>query len=210
MSAILIYGASGCGKSSSIRNLPIDKTCVISATAKDLPFKGGKKILKKHAPTYGAVRKALDEVVADYDYIIIDDYSMIQFNQFNTKINEKGWEKFNDFTKSFSDNLESIMNLVAKYPDKFFIITGHEGTGDTDKRIKMKTVGKAIENNVNPEAWFTFVWRAIRNAEGYYVFQVQASEDCVAKTPFGVFESDYIDNDLDFAIKKIKNYYEGE
>lgn len=47
---ILILGESGCGKSTSLRNLNPEETFIISTTAKPLPWRGWKKNYIKFNP----------------------------------------------------------------------------------------------------------------------------------------------------------------
>jgi hypothetical protein len=43
-----------------------------------------------------------------------------------------------------------------------------------------------------------------------YKFLTNSDGTCTAKSPMGLFEDLLIDNDLDYVIKKIKEYNEGE
>lgn len=47
---ILVLGDSGCGKSSSLRNLNPSETFIISTTSKPLPWRGWKKMYTKFDP----------------------------------------------------------------------------------------------------------------------------------------------------------------
>ena len=53
---ILVVGASGSGKSTSIRNLDPESTYIITPNSKPLPFRGSRKKYNKEKKTLGVVK----------------------------------------------------------------------------------------------------------------------------------------------------------
>lgn len=68
-----------------------------------------------------------------------------------------------------------------------------------------------LDNVITLEGLFTYVFFTAvqRNEETgmpMYKFMTNSDGTCTAKSPMGLFNDLYIDNDLDFVIKKIKEY----
>ena len=71
-----------------------------------------------------------------------------------------------------------------------------------------------VEEKITPEGIFTYVFyaRAVPAADGTmeYKFLTNTDGEHVAKTPMGMFENLYVDNDLAEILKVINEYNEGE
>lgn len=95
------------------------------------------------------------------------------------------------------------------------ILTHSENTGDNlNPYYKIKTLGKLLDSVITLEGLFTYVLftKVVRENENEisYKFITNGDGTCTAKSPIGLFEDRLIDNDLDFVIKAIKEYNEGE
>ena len=73
---------------------------------------------------------------------------------------------------------------------------------------KPKTIGKLLDDKVCVEGMFTIVLHALK-LDGKYVFATSTDGLDVTKTPIGMFDSEYVDNDLNAITKTIRNYYGG-
>ena len=69
-----------------------------------------------------------------------------------------------------------------------------------------KTIGKLLNDKVNIEGLFSIVLRAKKVDKNYYFF-TQATDGDVAKSPIGMFDELYIDNDLKVVDDKIREFY---
>lgn len=121
---------------------------------------------------------------------------------------EKGFQKFTDIAQKFYIILKNGMTMRD---DLNVIVTCHsENVGTPDEpQLKIKTLGKMIDNTITVEGLFTYVLFAmIREGENgpEYVFQTHSDGTTTAKTPMDCFEDDYISNDLQYVIDKIKEY----
>lgn len=69
-----------------------------------------------------------------------------------------------------------------------------------------KTIGKLLNDKVNIEGLFSIVLRAKKVDKNYYFF-TQATDGDVAKSPIGMFDDLYIENDLKAVDNKIREFY---
>jgi hypothetical protein len=100
--------------------------------------------------------------------------------------------------------------------DLFIVVSTHsENTGDNlNPYYKIKTQGKMLDSVITLEGLFTYVLftKVIKDESDkvQYKFLTNSDGTCTAKSPMGLFEDLLIDNDLDYVVKKITEYNEGE
>ena len=107
---VAIVGASGSGKSTSLRNLPAEETAIINITNKPMPFrnKDNKKIvcLKDfNADSYDDLYKQIIKAIQGTKkrIVVVDDSSyMMSFENFE-KANVKSYDKFTTMAKNYYD-----------------------------------------------------------------------------------------------------------
>jgi len=82
----------------------------------------------------------------------------------------------------------------------------HTQTDDAGN-VRMKTVGKMVDQTLVPEGFFTVVLRALI-INDQYVFSTKSNGfDCV-KSPEGMFDNEAVDNDLSVVDAAIFNYFD--
>ena len=225
---IAIVGESGSGKTTSIRNLNPDETFIISTTGKRPGIKGA---LKKY-PTFkvadgkptgnffvtsniDSIAKML-QIVNKMTWIktvIVDDFQYVMGFEAMDRAKEKGYEKFTEMAQHAYQVLKSGMNMRD---DLFFVVSTHsENTGDRlNPYFKIKTLGKMLDSVVTLEGLFTYVLftTVMRDEDNKvaYKFITNSEGTCTAKTPMGLFDETYVDNDLNMVIEKIKEYNDAE
>ncbi|HDW3967039.1 TPA: AAA family ATPase [Escherichia coli] len=207
--ATLILGESGTGKSTSLRNLPPEKTLIIQCINKPLPFPSSDwvKISKKNNNgniyrtdnTENIVRALIN---APHEIVVIDDYQAVMVNELMGKCNERGYDKFTSIGKNAWD----VFRAAGEGADtRRVYILAHTQTDDFGY-TRMKTVGKLVDSTLVPEGYFTIVLRThVQN--GKYSFSTQTNGSDCCKSPVGMFDSQFIDNDLYEVDKKICSYY---
>ncbi|PAV02125.1 ATP-binding protein [Arsenophonus sp. ENCA] len=207
--AILILGESGLGKSTSLRNLDPQKTRLIQCVDKPLPFKSNDWVANSQLNNPGCIHSvrnpiAIKEIMSknDRDILIIDDYQNSMVGEFVDRANEKGFDKFTDIGKHVYFILSNAGKL-AKHCRVY--ILSHCET-DERGRIKMKTIGKMVDQVIVPESYFTIVLRATVN-NGNYLFSTQSNGMDCCKSPMGMFNETLIDNDLKYVDDTICAYY---
>lgn len=205
--AILVLGESGSGKTASLRNFEPSKTLLIQPARKPLPFrsaqwregKGGNIFVCSDA-------KRIVEVMhkAPHDVIVVDDWQYLLAMQFMARRNEKGFDKFTDIGGAGFDVLKAASELA---PNKRVYIIAHTQTDDFGN-VRIKTLGRLLDDKIVPEGMFTIVLRTHVDAgAGRYCFTTRNSGHDTVKTPMGMFESSEIENDLALIDKVIAEYY---
>ena len=70
-----IVGSSGTGKSTSLRNLPLDKTIIIDLERKGFPFKEAKNFQVITATTLPDIDKAISTATKNADIVVIESFT---------------------------------------------------------------------------------------------------------------------------------------
>lgn len=202
--AVLIMGESGSGKSASLRNFSPNEISVFNVTNKPLPFKQGKtKIPKIDNATYADIANALANP-NKRAYVIDDAGYLLSFEMFK-RANETGYSKFTEMAKNFFDMLDFIN---TKLPNDIIVyITMHTEDDSEMHRVKVKTIGKMLDQNLKIEGLFSIVLRAVQTEDGYK-FVTRDDMVSTAKSPIGMWEEDMIDNDLKAVDATIREYYD--
>ncbi len=215
---VFVVGKSGTGKSTSLRNLDADETYIISVCNKDLPFRGSANKYKVKSEDHkgnlfvtndhNKIIKAIEGIGntrPDIKNLIIDDFNYILTHQVFENAMTKGFDKFTIMAKSINDILEKIQLMRS---DLYVFIMWHTEL-DTDGTHKIKTVGKMIDNQITPEGLAAIVLHT-QVKDKKYKFLTNTDGMHIAKSPFGMFEDDLIDNDLQYVIDKMNSYYNSE
>lgn len=196
---VLLIGASGSGKSTSLRNFKSDEVAVVNVLGKPLPFKSDIKAGK--CDDYATILKAIANT--QKKTIVIDDANYLITNEFMNKSSVKGFDKYNEMGNNFFNLINGIKSIKG---GKTVYLIMHEDT-DENGNIKPKTIGKLLDDKVNIQGMFTICIRSMYDS-GNYIFRLKTNgQDCV-KTPFGMFEEDSMDNDLKAFDQIVREYYE--
>ncbi|SNS16603.1 AAA family ATPase [Pseudomonas segetis] len=197
----LILGKSGSGKSTAIRNLDPGSTALIQIIKKPLPFKDAKAwkafVTDDWSKIIGASRKTQRKV------IVIDDFQYMLANEFMRRSEEKGFDKFSDIGRHTWD----VFDALLKLPDDVRVyILSH--TEETDAgQIKMKTIGKMLDDKITLEGMVTIVLRALVQ-DRQHLFSTRNNGSDTTKAPMGMFDDELIDNDLAAVDAAICEYYD--
>jgi hypothetical protein len=196
---ILLIGASGTGKSTSLRNFTKDEVAVVNVLGKPLPFKSD-----INAPKCDDYKVILSSIAkTDRKTIIIDDANYLITNEFMSKASVKGYDKYNDMANNFWNLINGIKNIEG---GKTVYLIMHEDS-DEDGNVKPKTIGKLLDDKCNIQGLFTICIRSMFK-NGQYIFRLKTNgQDCV-KTPFGMFEDEEMENDLKAFNQVVREYYE--
>ena len=207
---VLLMGASGSGKSTSLRNLPAEETAIINITNKPMPFrnKDNKKIvcLKDfNADSYDELYKQIIKAIQGTKkrIVVVDDSSyMMSFENFE-KATSKGYDKFTTMAKNYYDLIKSAISCDG---EKIVYIITHEEIDDVNQLYRPKTIGKMLSNQLVIEGLFSIVLRSLYK-NGEYIFQTQNDGTSVCKSPMDMFEQKEMPNDLYEVDKLIREYY---
>lgn len=201
---VLVIGASGHGKSASLRNFKKGEIGIINVLGKPLPFKNDLPSIS--TDDYNKVKQTLDRAKALP--LVIDDAGYLMVNAFMNGHSATGaGNAIFGFYNVIGDNFWSLVQFIIHLlpPEKIVYLFMHEDQNDFGT-VKPKTIGKMIDEKVCLEGMFTIVLRAVKS-NGKYVFKTQSDGMDVSKSPIGMFNSEEIDNDLKAVDKAIREYY---
>ncbi len=196
--AVLILGASGSGKSTSLRNFKRGEVCVLNVAGKPLPFRGNLDVVNN--ATYESIWATLKDGEFK-SYVVDDSQYLLAFEMFD-RAKETGYGKFTDIALRFRNMISYVARNTS--PDTIVYFLHHTEETDSEK-IKAKTVGKMLDNQLTVEGLFSTVLLATTDGMNYK-FVTQSDGTTTAKSPMGMFEKE-IDNDLKFVDETIREYW---
>jgi ABC-type dipeptide/oligopeptide/nickel transport system ATPase component len=217
---IAIVGATGTGKSTSIKHLNPKETYIINTARKELPFKGADKLYNTESKNYKEVDEiteihrlllTISEKATHIKNIVIEDSNYMMAFRMMEKATETGYTKFSILAKDMVEMLRATRKLRDDL--KVFYFTHPETIEDGGEIVgyKMKTSGKMLDNQINLEGLFsiclyTHVEEA-RDGSIDYSFVTNRYRKYPAKTPDGMFDQIKIPNNLQLVVDTIDTYY---
>lgn len=195
---VMVYGQSGTGKSTSLRNFKNEEVAVVNVSGKPLPFRGN--IKPYNSDNYTKIMSAIKQT--DRKSIVIDDATYLMVNEFMRTAKQTGYQKYTDMACSFNGLIEFCSALPD---DKIVYFMGHSDQAD-DGREHFKTIGKMLDNYVTVEGRFTIVLKTVVQ-DGRYMFSTQNNGQDTVKSPIGLFSDTLIDNDLKAVDLAIREYW---
>lgn len=199
---VLILGESGSGKSTSLRNFEENEAAIFNVASKPLPFR--KKLKRMDGAGYKDIVAALSEPKLK-TYIIDDSQYLMAFEMFD-RAKETGYGKFTDTALHFRNLLKYI---TEETPSNLIVYLLHHTEEADNGKIKAKTSGKMLDNQLTVEGLFSIVLLARTDGKKYY-FETQSNGFTPAKSPMGMFTSVEIDNDLKAVDMAIREYWDLE
>ena len=196
---VMVYGQSGTGKSTSLRNFKPEDVCIVNVSGKPLPFKNKHKTF--NTDDYMAIETAIKKAPAKS--IVIDDATYLMTGEYMRTAKVTGYQKYTDLAL----NYYTLVRIAAALPDdKIVYFMGHSDI-DSNGNEKFKTIGKLLDEKITLEGMFTIVLKTVVT-DGKYQFSTRNSGQDTVKTPMGMFNEPLIDNDLAAVDKAIRDYYE--
>ena len=215
-----IVGATGTGKSTSIKHLNPEETYIINVAKKELPFKGSEKLYNVEKKNYKEVDdaneisrllKTISEKAPHIKNIIIEDSNYIMGFSMVAKATETGFTKFSVMAKDMVDLFRTARQLrdditvfYLSHPEE--IMDGQDVIG-----YKIKTAGKLIDNQVLLEGLLTVcLYTSVEeNKDGTTNYQLVTNRfrKIPAKSPDGMFPELKIPNNLQLVVDSLTNYY---
>lgn len=197
---VLCIGESGSGKSYSIKNFEPEEVGIFAVEKSLLPFKKNFKIAK-HAD-YKTIMSCFKGGTKLKKYII-DDSQYLLVNELFDKAKDTGYGKFTDIAVHFRDLIHYINHNL---PDDVIVYFLHHSETDTNTgKIKAKTVGKMLDNQLTVEGCFSIVLLCAAEGTEHY-FITQSDGYTTSKSPEGMFDVK-IPNDLKAVDTAIREYY---
>ena len=198
---VLILGASGSGKSSSLRNFSPKEIGIYNVASKPLPFKNGKNLTVSNCSDYTKIKES---IVRGYfkSYAIDDSQYLLAFQSF-AKAKITGYGKFTDMAVDFYNLIQTVITRTPEDCIVYFL--HHTELADDGQTIKAKTIGKMLDSQLTVEGLFSIVLLTqIINKR--HVFITQSDGTNTAKSPMDMLPYE-MDNDLKAVDTAIRKYY---
>lgn len=196
--SVLVLGHSGAGKSTSLRNFEADEIGIFNVAGKPLPFR--KKLPKLDHAVYGQIHQGLQSNKLRA-YVIDDANYLMAFQNFRMA-KQAGFGKFTDMAVNFEGLLEAANRTDSDTIVYFLMHPDYDETG----RMKPKSIGKMLDNQLTIEGMFPIVLLAENGEDGYH-FVTKSDGTNPVKAPMGMFDEAVIDNDLKAVDDAIREYY---
>lgn len=198
----LILGQSGTGKTASLRNLDPESTALIKAVEKPLSFRSTGWKSRTTDQWQAIINTAQVAVERGRKVVVIDDFQYVMANEFMRRSEERGFDKFTEIAR----HAWEIINALSALPSDVRVYIMAHTQGDDMGRIKIKTIGKMLDEKITLEGLFSIVLRT-QVQDGNYMFRTTNNGSDTVKAPMGLFESDFIENDLAAVDAAICEYY---
>lgn len=220
----IILGKSGSGKSTSIKTLNPKESVVVNVLKKRLPFKGSSSIFNAEnhnlvgIDTYDELIAFLEHVnsnMPEIKTVVVDDCMYIVRKEFFRRAKEVGYTKFTELAQHFQQIIQTCENAREDL-NVFLMLHSEDVYSDKIQTgYKVATVGAMIDNQYNPvEVVPIVLYAEIRydnNGKptyGFYTHSIKiGTVQMPAKSPDGMFEEDYVPNDLGMIVNTINEYY---
>lgn len=197
---VLCLGASGSGKSTSMRNFTPDEIGVFNVASKPLPFRT--KLPLFNCSDYGKIMTAMQR--SDKKVFVVDDSQFLSVFANFARAKETGYGKFVDMALN---EYNLIQFCIKNLPDDTIVYFLRHIDVDDGGRIHAKTIGKMLDQNLGGlESMFSIVLLAGTDGNEHW-FETQSDGYSPAKTPLDMFKERRIDNDLKMVDKTIREYY---
>ena len=215
-----IVGATGTGKSTSVKHLDPKETYIINVAKKELPFKGAEKLYNAEAKNYKEVDdaneitrllKTISDKAPHIKNIIIEDSNYIMGFNMLARATEVGFTKFTIMAKDMVELFREARRLRDDL--KVFYFTHPETIEDSGEIIgyKIKTAGKLIDNQIVLEGLLTICLythvEESKDGTATYNFVTNRFKKYPAKSPDGMFADIKIPNNLQQVVNAIDEYY---
>jgi hypothetical protein len=235
MPKVLILAPSGFGKTSSIGAIPElgieglnpQETFLITVTSKPLTFKGsntsypicqpgdiksGKRVITDNPKATAEILNTL--VASPYKNIVWDDSNYLMQNWYMANALAKGWDAPKQIGYFMGQIFDAIENL-DKAGKNVFILAHGENVPGPDGRIymKYKSTGKMVDEYLTPEGKVDITLLGISSFDSSekkvkkMYLTGENEQYSSAKSPYGMFDSLFIPNDLGAVVKALESYY---
>ena len=221
---VLLLGKSGTGKSTSVKTLNPKETVVLNVLGKRLPFKGSSSMyspenknlfqVSDYANVVNLLRN-IGEKAPHVKNVILDDAIYVMRKEYFERAKEVGYGKYTELAQHFQSIISTCEKLRTDL-NVFLILHSEDVVSDNAiVEYKVSTIGKLLDNQYNPVevvpmVLYSSVIYDDKGVASYGFYTHRHKEGTVvipAKTPEGMFEEEFIPNDLQLVVNKMNEYY---
>lgn len=210
---IFICGASGTGKSTSLRNLNPERTIILNVEQKQLPFKGAGKFKRQAMiSSLEQFEKFFNENInkEDIDVLVIESFtSLCELIMVKARKTQTGYDIFNWYNDKVWDIIQR-----SKAANNYVVFLGINQTevletGEAWNYIKVD--GQKLKGTIEKEFVINLFTVMRPNEQGKieHYFITHSDPTRSAKSPMEMLPAQ-MPNDLAEVIKISEEYYKGE
>lgn len=207
---IFICGASGTGKSTSLRNLDPEKTIILNIEQKQLPFKSASKF-KRHAmiSSFDSFKKYFIDAIKkeDADVVVIESFtSLCEMIMSKARAIKTGYDIFG----WYNDQIWEIIQ-ASKTADNYVVFLGLDQSELVDNGVTwrfVKVEGQKLKGTIEKEFVLTLFTVPSNDDKGNISYNFITKGDIArsAKSPMEMLP-DKMPNDLAEVIYLSEEYY---
>lgn len=197
---VLILGESGSGKSASLRNFEATDVSIFNVAGKPLPFR--KRLPSAATSNYMDIMTLIQKS-SKKAFVIDDSQYLLAFESF-ARAKETGFNKHIDIAVNFYNLVQFVIHQTPA--DVLVYFLHHTETDSNTGKIKAKTLGKMLDNQLTVEGLFSIVLHCVTDGTNH-TFVTQSNGHTTAKSPMEMFPLE-IENDLKMVDQMIRDYYE--
>lgn len=194
----LILGASGTGKSTSLRNFRKGEIGVLNVASKRLPFRA--ELDTANTSDYDVIKSTL--MKNTFRAYAIDDSQYLMAFENMARAYEKGYDKFVQMAVNFRTMLDVIIRGTNNDTIVYLL---HHPEFDDYGHMKAKTAGKMLDTNLGGIEGMVPITLIAQTDGEHYTFITNGMPP--AKTPIGMFADKEIPNDLKAVDAAIREYW---
>jgi hypothetical protein len=216
---LLLVGSSGTGKSTSMRNLPLEKTVWINSEKKSLPFKGQKKLhTNVMLKSVGELIEGMDwiEEQEEVEYVVLDSFTMLMdmfyMQEIATAPAAKTMQAWGNYKSYGMQVIEKI-----KSSSKFYIVTALDSQimdrfGVPEKEVArvQGSLHGVVESHFTVVAHTNVKQDAVTKESSYGFLLAKTKERPLvsSKSPFDYLDGkkEFDDNDIMVLVKGVIDF----
>lgn len=197
---VLVLGESGSGKSASLRNFETADVSIFNVAGKPLPFR--KRLPTASTSNYDVIKEMIKR--SDKKAFVIDDSQYLMCFESFSRAKDTGYGKFTDLALNFYNLVQFVIKILPSDVIVYFL--HHTETDGNTGKVKAKTLGKMLDNQLTLEGLFAIVLQCVTDGQKH-VFVTQSDGSNTAKSPMDMFPLE-VENDLKLVDQTIREYYD--
>lgn len=197
---VLVLGESGSGKSASLRSFEAADVSIFNVAGKPLPFR--KRLPMAVTSKYSDIMALIQK--SEKKAFVIDDSQYLMCFESFAKAKDTGYGKFTDLALNFYNLVQFVIRNTP--PDVIVYFLHHTETDGNTGKVKAKTLGKMLDNQLTLEGLFAIVLQCVTDGQKH-VFVTQSDGSNTAKSPMDMFPLE-VENDLKLVDQTIREYYD--
>lgn len=150
---------------------------------------------------YGTIAQGIQK--SQKKAFVIDDSQYLMCFESFSKAKEKGYDKYTDMALHF---FNLVQFAIHKTPMDVIVYFLHHTDTDNAGKIRAKTLGKMLDNQLTLEGLFSIVLMAYTDGKKH-VFITQSDGLNTCKSPMEMFPAE-MENDLKAVDQAIREYYD--